>query len=471
MIQTAESIATRIHNDPVFRKSVCLRHHYWFFMTYFTAYLKFPCADMHKKMLYLSEMSRTHQMIVLGFPQCGKTLIHSYSLPLWSMLNGSAKNIIIVVGNPKEKSQFCNRFEQMMMFRHELKRDFSIRYKKRGWYFLFPNLQSQIYVASLEETDQLDSVLGRIPDLIIVDPLERFQQKSLSYAERMLFILLNQVGDKETRKIIVGRGDGGDGPMMNIADRLFDQEDLQYKTVFYPFYSINGESVIPTWKGKFPNQQAIESEIEKTASAEEYFFEYCLQKEVSELPFCIPEKNYNDVYPTDLNHFSEEHGDDITGVFFAPYKGEYQQASIAWGVELSNRRYVYQGIIWEGVAENFDANQFFTNIRLQLDNTPLRPKMLFFGDKNDPFGKEVCHCKFSIQNYSSLCVSRHEQSVLKDVLTQAIGDQRIQFQSSFANDIGEMLVKSSEASERFIHQLSLPLLESSPQKIFLVVSQ
>lgn len=472
MIPTAEAITTRIHTDPVFRKTVCMRHHYWFFMTYFTGYLKFPCADMHKQMLYFSQMINTRQMLVLGFPRCGKTLIHSYSLPLWSMLTGSAKNLIIVVGNIKEKRQFCQHFEQMLLFRQELKRDFPFRYQKRGWYFFFPELQAQIYIASLEEKDQFENVLGQTPDLIVVDPIERFRPDDRATAERLLFSLLDQVGNEDTRKIIVGRSDGKDGPMRHTADRLLQREDLQYKTVFYPFFSLEGEALIPAWKGKFYHQQAIDEEMQK-ATREEFFLEYWLFEEVPEYPLTLSEQCCTSTYPTSIAEWSNVDDGikkDIAGLFFAPYHGEEGTASILWGVETNKRSYIFQGRLWEGASEDFDADGFFMNIRSQLDQAEPPPKMLFYGDKQDPFGQMLCAHKFPFRNFTVLCPSRHERPLLKKTLAQAIASGRIQFHRSFANTVEAIFAGGDQGAQRLIHQLSLPLGETSPEKVLFTIN-
>lgn len=458
----AEQTVKRMQKDTGFRRAVCLHSHYWFFLTYFTRFLKFPCAEMHKQMLYFSGMMYATKMIVLGFPQCGKSLIHSYSLPLWSIIKGNVKTVVIVVNGAKEKRQFRDRFDRELMFNQGLKKDFKLRCRRKGFHFFFPDFQAQIYIADLQEEYQLDAIIGQTPDLVIVDPLQPFKKDEWRKIKSILVHILENVGNEKTRKIIVGRGDGKDGPLNQLAHEMHESEEKRCLPAFYPF--CDADSEVPAWEARFNDSKSIFDELNKPASKEEFFFEYFLASEVPEIPLHISERQEDDTYPVSLDQWtslSNEAKENIASVFFVPYKGESCEALVLWGIKTKTGVFIYQGIEWRGESLGFDINSELKDLPEKLKKVNPNSDIHLYGDRGDAFSDDICHL-FSLDcAHSNTCAVRHEPIVRKKICEEGISSGKIKFKPAFAKVIKAEIETGTEGSMRWFNHLPLVLRESS----------
>ena len=428
-------IVSRMQTDQAFRKEVCLRNHYWFFVAYFTRHIKYPCADMHKQMLYLSSMSWAKQMTVLGFPQCGKSLIHSYSLPLWSILNQKAKTVVIVVNGKTEKTQFRERFAKELMFNQKLLQDFELKYRKRGYFFFFPQYQAQICIVDLMTEADLDLVVGSSPDLIVIDAIQPYAESDQEAVGKQIRKIFQEAGTKDTRKIIVGRGDGRDGPLMSFTTEMLEKKDQRFFPAFYPFITHDTEEF--AWPGKFKDEALVEIEFNRSITKEDFFFEYFILADVPEIPFRVTKECRNDDYPlvrklwaTKLN---EEQKENISELIFVPYQGAREEAILLWGIKLTNETVILQGIEWQGEPTAYDITPLAIETREWLDTINPNARIGFYSDTGDVFSNLVARTRLDFRGQIIVNCPRCDAEYRQKLVEHYTATGTIQFHPQFAD--------------------------------------
>ena len=449
--KSSEDILKRVIREPDFRREICVRFHYWFFHTYFTHHIKYPGAEMHKQMLYFSGTDYFKKLIVQGFPQCGKSVIHCLSLPIWSLLKGK-KSIAIIFSNSQERIQFRDRFEQELQCNKFLKQDFGIKFRRKGHHFFFSRPEGHIYIGNLEKDTELEIVLGEEPDLIVVDsltPYESWQYEEVYYRLKQL---VEKSGNMKTRKIIVGRGGGKRSPLNRLIDEMIEKNDKSELPCLYPF-ATTGETV--AWAGKFPDPEAISHELEKTTSKESFFYEYFLLNEVPDLPLMIRENSIDDTYPIsrqEWKNLSEKDKEKIEEIFIVPYQGNQKQGALLWGVlikEGDTEKYIYQDIDWVGEEKDLDIKSYFQDLRVWLDGIKSSAMIIFYADEEDPFGVRVSSNFQSTEGGGRGCMPRNDVEFNKTIMQCDIDRGKIFFSEKFAQKL--QLIFSKQNSEQTNH--------------------
>lgn len=451
MTQITSHIVKKIAENSAFRQNLCLKSHYWFFVSYFSDFIQYPCEEMHKKMLYFSGMDSFKKMLVVGFPECGKSLIHSFSLPIWSMINGKSQNIIILLGNKKEQTIFSERFEEMLNFNQRLNQDFQLRFKRKGLTLFFPYYKTRIRIGNLEENQNFSQT-----DLIIIDPLYSHDSSQHSEIYEKFKSILERSGTSKTKKILVGRSDGASGPFSKIGRGMLDGTIADGRPIRYPFFDQNG---CPSWNSKFHTREDVLQELDKAKTPEEFFFEYLFLEEIPNIPLLLFKQHFNDTYPVDRSKWgtlSKEQKSQIEEIFFIPYQGDLEVGRIIWGIKIKtdeNTVHVYQGVEWEG---SFNANElilYFEKVQNFCD-----AQITFYGDTADQFSLNVCQLFTEDRSFGSQCNHRRNYSEIKDILKNSVILGDIQFQRGFGFQLNDIFMQENEGkNDLWTHHLSLVL--------------
>lgn len=456
-------VVSRMQTDIGFRKEVCLRNHYWFFLAYFTRHIKYPCADLHKQMLYFAGISWVKKMVVLGFPQCGKSLIHSYSLPLWSILNEKAKTVVIVVNGKAEKTQFRERFAKELMFNQKLLQDFGLKHRKRGYYFFFPQYQAQICIVDIQTESDIDLVVGSTPDLVVIDAIKPYREDDSELILKQVRKIFSEAGTKDTRKIVVGRGDGENGPLMKFTTEMIEKKDKTFLPAFYPFIKHDDED--PAWLGKFKDEALIEAEFSRSMTKEEFFFQYFILAAIPDIPFRITEDCRNNMYPIERNmwkdELSEEQKQNVIELVFVPYLGDREQAFVVWGIKQSDQKYVLQGIEWQGDADSFDITTLANETREWLNTINPEAKVGLYGDLADSFSNQVCRTPLDFRGQIITNCQRKDSEERKKLVEHFTASGSIQFQPDFADLIFVETSPKKGFQDNWFNHLALVLNASA----------
>ncbi|MCL4378130.1 MAG: hypothetical protein M1409_07100 [Actinobacteria bacterium] len=88
-----------IINDASVRREIARRSHYGFFLIYLSNYIKYPTASFQRQIFNLCQDGSIKAAAVTAFRGSGKSTIVSLSYPIWAMIIGAKKFIVILSQN------------------------------------------------------------------------------------------------------------------------------------------------------------------------------------------------------------------------------------------------------------------------------------------------------------------------------------------------------------------------------------
>lgn len=304
--------------DRNVRRAVATQSPRMFFGTYFGHYIKVPFADFHHEMFRMMENPDNRIIVITGARSSAKSTVMNMNLALWSILGAPQKKFVIILSHTqiKAKQHFTDlrkELEENKLLRSDLG---PFRTEESQWSssLSLPKYDAQITFASTEQSVRGMRHKQYRPDLIIGDDLEDNESvKTLDSRNKIYEWLTTDVipaGDQDTtRLVIIGTLLHEDSLMMRLKKEIQSgQRNGVYRE--YPLIDENGNI---SWKGKYPDDAAIEA-LRRFIGNDKAFSQEYLLKIISDSERVIhPEwiHTYKIVPP--LNREDDKH----------PYRGVY----------------------------------------------------------------------------------------------------------------------------------------------------
>ncbi|MCW1888276.1 MAG: phage terminase large subunit [Candidatus Moranbacteria bacterium] len=314
------SLVKKMMKDRAIRTSISKESFLYFFHFYYAHYVKYETADFQKELFHLLESNPKENLYVVAFRGSGKSTIITTAYPLWAILGKQQKKFCVIFTQTRVQAK-----QHMMNIRTELesnellKRDLGpFKEESDEWgsfSLVFKKHNARITVASTEQSIRGIRHNEHRPDLLICDDVEDVQStKTREGREKTYNWLRGEViptGDRNTRLIIVGNLLHEDSLLMKIKTEVVEGRS---SGVFkqYPLLDRNDYCL---WKGKYPDENALEEEKKKVGSEVSWQREYLLR--------IIPSDDQV-IYPEWLQYY-----DDLPGENHPGYRGTYIGVDLA----------------------------------------------------------------------------------------------------------------------------------------------
>jgi len=280
-MKESNQLENSVLKNQKIRIELARQSHLWFFHAYFPHYVKYKTAPFQKEMIALTEDEKAKTVVVVAFRNSAKSTIFTLSYPIWAILSGKCKFILILSQNQEQARLMLRNIKMELEGNDLLRKDFgSFRGRKGNWgisSIVLPKFGAKITAASSEQSIRGIRHGEHRPDLIICDDIEDLASvKNKEGRDKTYNWLTGEVipaGDKDTKIVIVGNLLHEDSTLMRLKR---DIENKSFKGLYkeYPLVDENGECL---WSGKFSDSEAIELAKSKVGNEQAWYREYLLK--------------------------------------------------------------------------------------------------------------------------------------------------------------------------------------------------
>ena len=275
-----------MRSDKAVRRTIVRRSHKLFFHYYFGHYIEFPIAPLHEALFNLSQNDTHSMMVISAFRNSGKSTLLTLSHPIWSIINGRTKYILIISENQQKAQTLLKHIKDELTDNEMLKRDLGpFKEERVGWNSVsltINNYGAKITAASTEQSVRGLRHRNHRPDLIIMDDCESQDsvrtQESRDRLSQWLGGDVIPAGHIHTKLVVIGSILHPDSLIPRLQ-RSIDDGSIDGIYRMYPIVDESGRSL---WPGKFPDTATIGKEKARGVSEREWQIEYMLRPIVSE---------------------------------------------------------------------------------------------------------------------------------------------------------------------------------------------
>jgi len=282
----SEKLFDQIINDPIVRKQVTRNSLEHFLPIYFHQYMEHESAPFHKEMFEILKNDTIKLAVFCAFRGSAKSTIITTAYVLWAILGVQQKKFIVICGQTDAKAR-----QYLLNLRNELERNILLR-QDLGPYteerdrignatgLTLSKLGVKIMITSVEQSIRGMRHNQHRPDLIIVDDIEDINSVKTREGRDKAFNWLTgeliPAGNTKTRIIAVGNLLHEDSVLKRLQGKIESGEMSHMRGMYreYPIIDVHGN---PLWPGKYPNQESIDAEREKTMNDVSWYREYLLQ--------------------------------------------------------------------------------------------------------------------------------------------------------------------------------------------------
>lgn len=276
---TVEEILAKIQKDRAFRIGLTKESHQWFFMTYLRHHMEFPFAPFQKEMFRLSEDSAVPLVTTVAFRGSGKSTIYSMSFPIWAVLSGRKKFVLIISKTEAQVKQIMYNIKAELEGNPQLVADYGPMNTGDVWNELtlvLPNYTARIVGLSGDSSLRGLRHLSYRPDLIIVDDVEDLDSVRSSDVRKKRYRWFKSelipAGSESTQIYIVGNLLHKDSLVSRLREEI-ESGDIKGIYRHYPIV----ENERPTWSARFRNTAGIEELKLKIGDNRAFQREYMLE--------------------------------------------------------------------------------------------------------------------------------------------------------------------------------------------------
>ena len=97
-----DAVGKHIINDPKVRREIAKRSHFGFFNIYLADYIKYGSSEFQREMFEISQKQSIKAAVITAFRGSAKSTIFSLSYPIWEMITGQKKFIVILSQNQSQ---------------------------------------------------------------------------------------------------------------------------------------------------------------------------------------------------------------------------------------------------------------------------------------------------------------------------------------------------------------------------------
>jgi predicted phage terminase large subunit-like protein len=280
--QEVQAIIQVMVGDKKVRSRITTQSFRYFFATYFGHYIKYDFAPFHFEMFRLAENEKNKTIVVIGARNSAKSAIMNTALSIWSVLGAPKKNFVIIASRTQQKAKqhFMNlrkELESNALLRNDLG-PFKTEESQWGSSIVLTKYDAQISFASAEQSLRGMRYKQYRPDLLIADDIEDSDSvRTIDGRNDTYSWITNDAipaGDLEKmRVVLLGTLLHEDSVMMRFKKDIAEgTRDGIYRE--YPLMDANGNIL---WKGKYPDQAAVESERLRVGSDKAWAQEFLLR--------------------------------------------------------------------------------------------------------------------------------------------------------------------------------------------------
>ncbi len=251
-----QEIIKKIEKDPVFRKNIVKRSHFYFFNTFFPHYMEYPCSWFQKEMFTITEDPTRKVIIIMAFRGSGKSTIMNLSFSLWSIFGIHQKKFVLLVSRTKKQSRVhFDNIKNEMIYNDLLRNDLGpFQIDSEDWglnSLILKKFGAKVMTIGINESLRGLRYGNHRPDLIIFDDIEdttcidnaKERKKIFDWVDSEAFT----VGNKDTTMVFLGNLLSEDSILITLKRKI---EDGYISGIFraYPLLDDNNAIV---WPEKF----------------------------------------------------------------------------------------------------------------------------------------------------------------------------------------------------------------------------
>ena len=276
----------RVVLDQQFRTEVVRKSFEFFFPVYLSEYMEYEAAPFHADMFRILENERHKLAVFVAFRGSAKSTIITTAYVLWSILGIQQKKFIILCGQTEQKTRaYLMSIKEQLLHNDLLKKDLGPFEEERNSMgnataIIIKKLGVKIMICSTEQSIRGARHNQHRPDLIILDDIEDLDSVKTKESRDKAFAWLTgeiiPAGTKKTRIIAVGNLLHEDSVLRRLEKKI-DKGELDRLNAVYREYPIVDAKGDPLWPGKYPDQEAVEVEHEKTMDEVAWQREYMLR--------------------------------------------------------------------------------------------------------------------------------------------------------------------------------------------------
>ncbi len=248
--------------DPVIRRALVRKSHYWFFHYYFAHYVQFKTAPFQKEIFQLTE-NLPKVTVIEAFRFSGKSTILGLSLPLWSVFGAPEKKYVLIIAKTQAQARLYlknikDEIEGNKNLRHDLGPFREEEDEWRALSIVIPKFEARISVASIESGVRGLRHRQHRPDLVIGDDLEDLESVRQQEQRDQLYKWFTgdvlPMGSADSVFIVIGTRLHEDSLIMRLRQDI-ETKKLRGIAKRYPLLDDKGQ---PLWPGRFPSAESVE---------------------------------------------------------------------------------------------------------------------------------------------------------------------------------------------------------------------
>lgn len=280
--QKQTKLIEKILKDRHIRKGIVTESLDWFFSVYFHTYIKYETAPFQQEIISIAEDQSNKLAVIVAFRGSAKSTLITTASVLWSILGRPQKKFIIILSQTEQKArQHLQNIKLELEGNEVLRKDLGpFDEEKNQWgstALIIKKFNAKIMIGSVEQSIRGLRFGENRPDLIILDDVEDTDsvrtQENRNKTYNWLTSEVLPAGDKETKVIAVGNLLHEDSLLKRLEQRIRNKE---IKGIYREYPIIDDEGN-PLWLGKYPTQNDIEDERQKTMSPVAWAREYLLK--------------------------------------------------------------------------------------------------------------------------------------------------------------------------------------------------
>lgn len=286
-----EKILESVLSNRMTRRAAVLKSFEFFFPIYLHQYMKFELASFHEEIFRILENAKIKLAVIVAFRGSAKSTIVTTAYVLWSILGIQQKKFIVICSQTEAKArQHLANIKYQLLENDLLKKDLGPFEEERNGLgnataIIIKKMNVKIMICSIEQSIRGMRFGEHRPDLIVLDDIEDLDSVKTREGRNKTWDWLTgdiiPAGSRNTRIIAVGNLLHEDSVMKRLQKKIESGQMKLTGGVYreYPIIDADGKAL---WPGRYPNQEALDEEREKTMDEIAWQREYMLKIVASE---------------------------------------------------------------------------------------------------------------------------------------------------------------------------------------------
>lgn len=277
--QTKKDIFDLVIKHQDTRSELARRNHMAFFTLYLSNYIKYEIAPFHREFFRITEDENTPLTVITAFRGSAKSTIFTLSNSIWNILGKFQKKYIVIFSHTQEQVRQHFKNLKLILNNPLLKRDLGPFQEDEcnATSLYIPKYKARIMIASAGQKIRGFTHGEHRPDLVVLDDVENNEsvetQEGRDKTYKWFTTEVLPLGDIGTKYIIVGSPLHEDSLLLRLKLQIIKGKR---SGIYREFPLLDDEGNI-LWKGKYPNEEAIEKQKTKIGDEFAWQREYLLK--------------------------------------------------------------------------------------------------------------------------------------------------------------------------------------------------